>query len=170
MSFATGLILGSMMSRKEHSFDTPNTYRDLTSLEFLYFLVFICIMNIIIIYVFCIRDERKKLNDAINNLVHCTTTAFLTDIFHPQRCEVRTRRNRIQRIIEVLEEKPAFFGSPLYIAKSSLRMEIKSKLDELKLELKNLDKEISNIKTAETLKDTFQGMDTKSFSQLRYKV
>lgn len=153
MSFATGLILGSMMSGRKDSLhtsniDTSNTYRDLTLGESLFFSCFTVIVSIIMIYVICIRDERKMLKDAINNLVYYNVLYYLHPQWHSthrQLGEFRQRQDRIQRRIEALQKEPVCFGSPLYIARLQLRTEINSKLDELKIELENLENKIKKL-------------------------
>ena len=120
-----------------------DTYRGFTLLETLCLLgVDLCVI-VFVIYVCCICHERERLKDAINNLVyyntHCNTNRRLTLLTVCPQAELRQRLDRIQRRIESLETEPAFFGSPLYIARLQLRTEIKSKLDELKIELKKLE-------------------------------
>ena len=147
MSLIGTIFFLSMMSKKKDStvrdinvVEQQNTLDGACTLNVagsgLIGFVVTCVATVVCIYFFLYREKRKELKDAINDVVYCTPIKFLYDNFDPQRCEVRIRRNRIQQRIEVLEEQPTFFGSPLYIARLSLKKEIKSKLDELKLELK----------------------------------
>ena len=155
MSLIGTIFFLSMMSKKKDStvrdinvVEQQNTLDGACTLNVagsgLIGFVVTCVATVVCIYFFLYREKRKELKDAINNLVYYNTTHFLLEAYQPQRCEVCSKRNRIERRIEVLEEEPAFFGSPLYIAKSSLKKEIKSKLDELKIELENLEKEVKN--------------------------
>jgi len=140
MSFIGGLILGSMMSSKKHSHETYHAVPiDPQPLLHDFIAIALMIIAIIIMYLINIHSKRNRLKDAINNLVYCSSTTFIIDYLHPQRSENRRIRNRINRRIEVLEEEPIRFGSPLYFARLPLRKEIKSKLEELKIELANLE-------------------------------
>ena len=145
MSLIGGLIIGSMLSKKNHSYRyetlVPRTLEEEQRIFFttLYFIIFTFALTFVMYYIVYIsmkRDILKNATDATNNISSGGFEAWLWIKKLPkEEGENLRKKNKIQTAMNTLQEKPKFFLSPLWIAKFTLRKEINAKLQELQKEL-----------------------------------
>ena len=146
MSLIDGLIIGSMLSKKNHSYGcktlVPRTLEEERQIFFttLNVVIFTATLTFVMYYILCIDMKRDILKDAIKGTLSSTTfEMWLWIKKHPkeERGNLR-KKNKIQIAMNTLQEKPRFFLSPLWVAKFTLRKEINLKLLELQKELTEL--------------------------------